>query len=77
MYVHIVNTCKFFFWCPLEVTMIPLVYNVLSENKIRNIACHGRTAGYPTAPAQIPACGTTAPGSSTVLASAIGQDRSN
>jgi hypothetical protein len=31
---------------------------------------HGRTAGCPTAPAQISACGTTAPSSSTVLASA-------
>jgi len=30
----------------------------------------GRTAGYPTAPAQIPACGFSAPGSSEVLASA-------
>jgi len=31
--------------------------------------CHGRTASYPTAPAQIPACGTTALGSSEILAS--------
>jgi hypothetical protein len=30
----------------------------------------GRTAGYPTAPSQIPACGITAPGSSELLASA-------
>jgi hypothetical protein len=30
----------------------------------------GRTASYPTAPAQIPACGFSAPGSSDVLASA-------
>ena len=30
----------------------------------------GRTASYPTAPAQIPACGFFAPGSSKVLASA-------
>jgi hypothetical protein len=28
----------------------------------------GRTAGCPTAPSQIPACGTTAPGSSGMLA---------
>jgi hypothetical protein len=28
----------------------------------------GRTAGYPTAPSQIPACGITAPGSSKLLA---------
>jgi len=32
-------------------------------------SCHGRTASYPTAPAQIPACGTTALGSSEILAS--------
>src|SRR6185369_7573471 len=30
----------------------------------------GRTASYPTAPAQIPACGFPAPGSSSILASA-------
>ena len=30
----------------------------------------GRTASYPTDPAQIPACGTTAPGSSEILTSA-------
>ena len=33
----------------------------------------GRTASCPTAPAQIPACGTTAPGSSEILAPAIRQ----
>ncbi|CAK0768483.1 hypothetical protein CCP4SC76_5050007 [Gammaproteobacteria bacterium] len=32
----------------------------------------GRTASYPAAPAQIPACGTTAPGSSKLLASHVG-----
>jgi len=31
----------------------------------------GRTASYPAAPAQIPACETTAPGSSKLLASHI------
>jgi len=31
----------------------------------------GRDAGYPTPPAQIPACGFPAPGSSVVLASAV------
>jgi len=32
--------------------------------------CHrGRSASCPTAPAQIPACGITAPGSSEILAS--------
>ena len=35
----------------------------------------GRTASYPTAPAQIPACGITAPGSSEILASEIRQAR--
>ena len=30
---------------------------------------HGRTASYPTAPVQIPACGTTSRGSSKLLAS--------
>ena len=30
----------------------------------------GRTASYPTAPAQIPACGFLAPGSSDILAAA-------
>jgi len=33
------------------------------------IGCHGRTASNLTAPAQIPACGTTALGSSEILAS--------
>ena len=32
-------------------------------------ARHGRTASRPAAPAQIPACGTTAPGSSVILVS--------
>ncbi len=41
------------------------IWRWLSEN-----ASHGRTAGYLAAPAQISACGTTAPSSSTVLASA-------
>ena len=35
----------------------------------RGVHC-GRTASYPTAPAQIPACGTIAPGFSEVFASA-------
>ena len=33
------------------------------------IGCHGRTASHLTAPAQIPACGTTVLGSSEILAS--------
>jgi len=36
---------------------------------LRSYGCHGRTASYPTAPAQIPACETTALGSSEILAS--------
>ena len=36
---------------------------------------HGRTASCPAAPAQISACGTTAPGSSKLLASHIQQNR--
>lgn len=36
----------------------------------------GRTASYPTAPAQIPACGFLAPGSSEILASAFRLQRS-
>lgn len=32
-------------------------------------SCHGRAASYLNAPAQIPACGTTALGSSEILAS--------
>jgi len=33
------------------------------------MGCHGRTASYLTAPAQIPACGITALGSLEILAS--------
>jgi hypothetical protein len=36
-----------------------------------NFGHRGRTASYPTAPAQIPACGFPAPGSSGILASAF------
>jgi hypothetical protein len=39
--------------------------------KTKSFHC-GRTASYPTAPAQIPACGTIAPGILEVLASAKG-----
>ena len=45
----------------------------ISTIRIRNssdpIGYHGRTASHPTAPAQIPACGTTTLGSSEILAS--------
>src|SRR5262245_11239081 len=46
----------------------------LSPDKKRqaSLGAHrGRTAGYPTAPAQIPACGFPAPGSSVRLAAAF------
>jgi len=39
---------------------------VLLKNSSSPMGCHG---SYPTAPAQIPACGTTALGSSEILAS--------
>ncbi len=35
---------------------------------VREVNHHGRTASYPAAPVQIPACGTTARGSSKLLA---------
>jgi hypothetical protein len=38
---------------------------------------HGRTASYPTAPVQIPASGTTARGSSKLLASHCGRQRNS
>jgi len=43
----------------------------------RTCGHRGRTASYPTGPAQIPACGIIAPGSSEALASAkaLGQTR--
>jgi len=43
------------------------------RNSSNPIGCHGRTASYLTAPAQIPACGTTALGSSEILASVKGK----
>jgi arachidonate 15-lipoxygenase len=40
--------------------------NVSRAQLLQDFRYHrGRTASYPTAPAQIPACGITAPGSST------------
>jgi len=55
--------------CPGELKGIFIV----STNYFYLDFCHycGRTASYPTAPAQIPACGFFAPGSSDSLASAI------
>ena len=49
--------------------VIPKVSTIRLRNSSEPIGCHGRTAGYPTAPAQIPACGITALGSSEILAS--------
>jgi len=57
----------------LSFERISIVIPKASTIRIRNssdpIGCHGRTASYLTAPAQIPACGTTALGSSEILAS--------
>jgi len=50
-------------------TVIPKVSTIWIRNSSDPIGCHGRTASYLTAPAQIPACGTTALGSSEILAS--------
>ena len=49
--------------------VIPNVLTIRLRNSSDPVGCHGRTASYPTAPAQIPACGTTALGSSEILAS--------
>jgi len=56
----------------VSIYLVP-IYLKASTIWLRNssdpIGCHGRTASYLTAPAQIPACGTTALGSSEILAS--------
>jgi len=49
--------------------VIPKTSTIWLRNSSGSIDCRGRTASYPTAPAQIPACGTTALGSSEILAS--------
>jgi len=49
--------------------IIPKVSTIWLKNSSDPIGCHGRTASHLTAPAQIPACGTTALGSSEILAS--------
>ena len=49
--------------------IIPEASTIWLRNSSDPIGCHGRTASYLTAPAQIPACGTTALGSSEILAS--------
>jgi hypothetical protein len=46
---------------------------ILTTNDNKAKADHGRTASCPAAPVQIPACGTTARGSSKLLASHIRQ----
>jgi len=53
---------------PLSI-IIPKASTIWLRNSSDPIGCHDRTASYPTAPAQIPACGTTARGSSEILAS--------
>ena len=53
----------------LSIIVIPKVSTIWLRNPSDPIGCHGRTASYLTAPAQIPACGTTALGSSEILAS--------
>lgn len=50
--------------------IIPKASTIWLRNSSGPMGCHGRTASYPTAPAQIPACGTTALSSSEILASA-------
>ena len=56
---------------PLECLslVIPKASSVWLRNSSDPVSCHSRTASYLTAPAQIPACGTTALGSSEILAS--------
>ena len=49
--------------------VVPKASTIRLRNSSEPIGCHGRTASHPTAPAQIPACGTTALGSSEILAS--------
>jgi hypothetical protein len=49
--------------------IIPKVSTIWLRTSTDLIGCHGRTASYPTASAQIPACGITALGSSEILAS--------
>jgi len=57
----------------LSLGRLSMIISKASTIWLRNfsgpIGCHGRTASYLTAPAQIPACGTTALGSSEILAS--------
>jgi len=52
----------------LSIT-IPKASTIWLKNSPNPIGCHGRAAAYPTTPAQIPACGISAPGSSEILAS--------
>jgi hypothetical protein len=57
----------------IETWLFELQDRGLSHKRINNMG-HGRTADYPTAPAQIPACGIPTPGSSVILASVIRQN---
>ena len=56
---------------PLLFTKAYLLWEPLTHEKpqLEKGVHHGRTASHPAAPVQIPACGTTAPGSSKSLAS--------
>ena len=53
--------------------VIPKASTIRLRDSSDPVGCHGRTASYLTAPAQIPACGTTALGSSEILASVKGK----
>jgi len=66
-----INSYTIFLWLSL---LIPKVSTIWIKNSSDPIVCHGRTASYLTAPAQIPACGITALGSSEILASVTEND---
>jgi hypothetical protein len=53
----------------VEDRLVGTSQNRLDRHDESDYTHHGRTASYPAAPVQIPACGTTAPGSSKLLAS--------
>jgi len=50
-------------------SILPKISFIWLRNFSDTIGRHGRTASYPTAPAQIPACGITALVSLEILAS--------
>ena len=66
-------------WAPKTKRAARLKVYIISANRglkslfmqlFQKFSC-GRDAGYPTPPAQIPACGFPAPGSSGILASVV------